>query len=229
MAKKHIILWSLICVLWQGTYGQALGIGAPGLINFPDTGYSGYSINTALYVKNTGGSAFTGTVYIDYAVNSVVQTSSLYSGTLSNLLPGDSTLLPISNFYFYSSVYNVNAINVVVVWPRAAAPVTTSDSSEINVFVADSMYYSHFTQMPELSNGNAEVLLVPNPAYETLSVLNIKSENFQGIELIEPATGRVIRHFSTTHIALNDVSPGYYYLIITMKNAQRKYLSFLKP
>lgn len=230
MKKKCTILLSIIWIFGQSGFGQALGIGAPGLINFPDTGYGGYSVNISLYVKNTGSVAYSGSFSIDYSVNSVTQPGSLYSGFLSNLMAGDSSLISINNFYFYSTVYSLNAINVVVVWPRAPSPVPTSDSSTISVYVADSSYYNNgfSTQTHAINSGDAEPMLFPNPASETLSILNTAPEHIQIIEMIEFATGKVVRRFNTTSISLHDIRSGYYFLTISLKNGQRKYLKFVK-
>lgn len=226
MKKLYSLLFLFACLVVSfSSAGQSLGIASSGLINFPDTAYANSSTNFDLYVKNTGTQPFSGAFNLNYSVNSVTQSSSIYSGSLMGLAPGDSALVPVTSFYFSTPEFTPGTINIVVVWPISSFP--TSDSVTVGVFIQDSVNNpSVITGMASHISPEVDAVF-PNPAADHLTLKNIAVSQVASITAID-AMGRTIPvHYQQSN-NIAHLEAGYYTLFVQLKDGQRKYFRFLK-
>lgn len=219
MLIRFFFFWFLFSNLLLGKDVKAQGtipsLRVSQLINFPsvpDTIYEGVAYDSiGIVVKNDGTVPYQGSISVAMRADSSifpVYLSFNPSGVF--LLPGDSIIYFVSNYFFDPATFR-EGDNIVVVWP--VANVNVSDTLETDA------YYVHITGLNELYSP-AELDIWPNPASGELNIFTAPDIHLEQVR-VYGIDGRIVGEYnikSARTIYVNQFSPGIYYIYFYHRN-----------
>ena len=185
------------------------------LINFPslpDTIYEGVAYDSiGIVVINEGTVPYQGSISVAMLADSSifpVYLSFNPSGVF--LLPGDSIIYIINNYFFDPATFR-EGDNIVVVWPVANSSV--SDTLETDA------YYVHITGLNDL-HSPAELDIWPNPASNEVNIFTAPEVHLEQVRIYS-IDGRIVGDYylkSGRTFNVNQLSPGIYYVYFYHRN-----------
>ena len=180
------------------------------------------TVHLYCYVKNSGTTAFTGSVKVRAKRDTLNGVACDSVTTIVSLLPNDSVLtklafVPSPGLYAFKSGGNGNTI---VVWPFVSSgSVWYGDSIKTTIWVSGTAgIHEH-----ELSPFN----IYPNPAGNYLNITPLQQGGYNYMIVYDMLARKVKEQHFETQLDLSDMSPGYYWLMIRSDD-KHYYIPFVK-
>lgn len=208
----------------QGVTGLEV-VSMPGFPDLPlDTAYEGQSYTFDVLIRNNTNIALSNaTIEVQLKADSLENT--IATAQQVNLNTGDTLILTLSGYNFTQAAYAAGN-NIVVVWPRIAAPASS--------LPADTFYTNvYFVPLNSLDDGKliedqAPFTLYPNPATGTLQIMNDLNLSIEHVRIFDNTGKLFLRREG--HDDFNfDVSylPAGMYWLVGEVNKREYYLKFL--
>lgn len=160
------ILFTLFSIQTKAQFSGTFSIQA--VVGLPDTVSTNATYSFGFRVANVGNTIYSGTIDFDFLVDSINPGSLQSFGVwqVGGFAPGDSVIIPVSNYAFSLNTFNLGD-NVVVVWPRGLGNSNALDSLTFHVYV------TNLSGINENEKRNSDLRIFPNPSKD---IINFTSE-----------------------------------------------------
>lgn len=219
---KRLMMIVLPLLLASGLGAQtSLGIGGGKIIyGILDTVCEHSTDSYYVYVKNTGQNPFSGTLYLNFAVDSTGNFSWNYPlpdvvQVSPALAPGDSIPVVHNQTYDTSDAYRVGG-NIVVIWP-SGQNVTVSDSSRLTHVQVE------YCNTVEEKADEVHAKIYPNPVHDRVAVeISGNKLKITAIGLYNCMGELLSVTYNSNNVLLGGYPEGIYFIRITFADGTAK-------